>query len=310
MFYIIHHNDLDGIASAAVFYLLNDELDSLSEKEYEFVKMDHGQNIDLEKLKEGDKVYILDFSFKPKIMEQIQEIIGEHNLIWIDHHKSIIDEIDDYGLEVKGLQDCKSQKSGAYLTWEYFSDEEPPMFVKMVSAFDVWDKKNDHYMNGLLLNSLFRTLDEVQVCPKFPLYKKLMESDDIKNSLWQDVLDKGETVFNFIKASSKTIVENSEIVEWEGLKCLVGNVTGNGSLSFLHAMDINGEPTEEKYKDIDALISFSWNKKGWGVGMYHGPRGAKNNVDLSLIAKKYGGGGHPGACGCKMEKIPWAVQKT
>ena len=304
MNYIIHHDDLDGISSAAIYYLCADL------GEMEFIKIDHGDEFDTKKFKEGDTIAILDFSFKPEIMLELQEIVGEDKMVWIDHHKSAIDDANKAGLEIRGLQektegDCK--KSGAWLVWEYFNDPEEvevPAFVEMVSAFDVWDKDSDYYMNGLYLNCLFRTFDETQTDPTFTLYEKLIEDND--NDLWIDILEKGETVFNFIKATSKEIVEkNSQIVEWEGMKCLVGNCSGNGSLSFLAAMDIDGKATEEQYEDIEALITFIWAKDKWTCGMYHGPKGKEKNLDLSLIAKKHDGGGHPGACGFKLKELPW-----
>lgn len=45
----------------------------------------------------------------------------------------------------------------------------------------------------------------------------------------------------------------------------------------------------------------------WNVSLYH----AKHNtgIDLSKIAVKFGGGGHRGACGFQMDKLPFAFVK-
>ena len=85
-------------------------------------------------------------------------------------------------------------------------------------------------------------------------------------------------------------MQNSFIVEWEGLKFLALNTPAKSALAFAS-------------KDVpetghDALLKFSFNGKIWDCSMYH----AKHNagIDLSIIAVKYGGGGHKGACGFRI----------
>ena len=36
----------------------------------------------------------------------------------------------------------------------------------------------------------------------------------------------------------------------------------------------------------------------------------KDNVDCSLVAKKYGGGGHQGAAGCVLARLPFEKKKA
>ena len=49
--------------------------------------------------------------------------------------------------------------------------------------------------------------------------------------------------------------------------------------------------------------SADFDGKCWSVSLYHAKH--RKELDLSLIAVKYGGGGHRGACGFTCDKLPF-----
>lgn len=49
--------------------------------------------------------------------------------------------------------------------------------------------------------------------------------------------------------------------------------------------------------------SADFDGRKWDVSLYHAD--GKEQHDLSLIAVKYGGGGHRGACGFRSDKLPF-----
>ena len=51
----------------------------------------------------------------------------------------------------------------------------------------------------------------------------------------------------------------------------------------------------------DALLKFNWTGLYWDVSLYHAKH--RTDLDLSLIAAKYGGGGHRGACGFRIGNL-------
>jgi hypothetical protein len=53
----------------------------------------------------------------------------------------------------------------------------------------------------------------------------------------------------------------------------------------------------------EGLFGFNWTGKKWRVSLYHAPH--RTDIDLSVIAVKYGGGGHRGACGFRCDKLPF-----
>ena len=52
------------------------------------------------------------------------------------------------------------------------------------------------------------------------------------------------------------------------------------------------------------MITFSTNGKQWRVSLYQDGR---PDVDCSVIAKKYGGGGHKGAAGFECVTLPFKI---
>jgi nanoRNase/pAp phosphatase (c-di-AMP/oligoRNAs hydrolase) len=54
-------------------------------------------------------------------------------------------------------------------------------------------------------------------------------------------------------------------------------------------------------EDYDIMIPFCFDGKQWTVSMY-----TKNKeIDVSIIAKKYGGGGHKNAAGFQCKELPF-----
>jgi hypothetical protein len=93
------------------------------------------------------------------------------------------------------------------------------------------------------------------------------------------------------------MMERSFIVEFEGLKFLALTTARCNSLTFA-AKDV-------PETGHDALMGFYFTGQKWSVSLYH----AKHNtgIDLSLIAVKYGGGGHRGACGFQLQTLPDSI---
>ena len=76
------------------------------------------------------------------------------NLTWIDHHKSAIDNYNDYladgGEEFNGL--LQIGKAGCELAWEYWYDpKDIPLFVKLLGRYDVWDKEDKRRWEEFIL---------------------------------------------------------------------------------------------------------------------------------------------------------------
>ena len=100
----------------------------------------------------------------------------------------------------------------------------------------------------------------------------------------------------YAQQENASLVEHrSYLMQWEGLTFLCLNTARCNSLTFA-ARDVKG-------LGIDALMGFFFNGKQWTVSLYHSQH--RTDIDLSEIAKKYGGGGHRGACGFQCSKLPF-----
>ncbi len=79
---------------------------------------------------------------------------------------------------------------------------------------------------------------------------------------------------------------------WEGLRWICINGPYRSSQVFDSVFD----PAKH-----DGMMAYSWNGQDWRFGLYTN----KKELDLSPIAKKYGGGGHAGACGFQVKRLPF-----
>lgn len=229
-------------------------------------------------------------------------------IIWIDHHKSSIEThpTDLKGYRIDGVAACR-------LAWAWFlccdgnwyaprssamapagvlpmiqdfknRDVEEPLAVRLAGEYDVWDKRD----------------------PRAELFQHGLRSCDL-SSYWPNLLrDDEETVANLLERGealqyareqeyAEVIQQQGFTVEFEGLKFLACNSHELDIRSHLFAAGIKPEH--------DALMGFTFNGKDWRVSLYHAP--GKEHHDLSVIAKKYDGGGHRGACGYRAVTLPF-----
>lgn len=279
-----HSKDLDGHCSGAVV-----------KKRYPDCKMigiDYPDEFPMDQIR-GEDIILVDYSLQP-FSRMIQAANSAKSLLWIDHHSAAIKDYeackkayDSVNIDkIKAVVDTKF--AGCELAWKtMFPDEAMPITIKMLGRYDVWDKSDP------------RT-------DLFQLGVKLLQTDPSKDNVWDFLFNLEENVTEFDR-----LIDNGKIVqkymnqmnadaaktmafevEFEGLRFICIN-KGGGS----HSFDTVYNP--EKH---DAMLSFVYtNKKEWGVSMY----ATKKDIDVSVIAKKYGGGGHVGAAGCTTKELPF-----
>ncbi|MCK9521014.1 MAG: hypothetical protein M0R74_18615, partial [Dehalococcoidia bacterium] len=115
---------------------------------------------------------------------------------------------------------------------------------------------------------------------------KAKESGEI---FWKRLLQDGETI-NRYKASTDEEINKSLgfDLSFEGFNCWAVN---RGRIS--------SDRLGGRNKQYDILMPYYHDGKQFTVSLY------SEKVDVSVIAKKYGGGGHKGASGFQCEKLPW-----
>lgn len=293
IFVIYHSADYDGIFCREIARKFFGQNAS-------YIGWDYGQPAPY--IGPNAQLYILDLS--------IDELMSYPGLVWIDHHRSAIEKYskDIAGYRIDGVAACR-------LVWQWFFSEtgpgnpnlqEPdyrlptdvefknrsvsePMAVRLAGEYDVWDHRDD----------------EADVAFQFGLDSRdtlswiLMLGDGVAtdSELYvRKLVEEGRAAMRcYAKRDADVMRTRSFVEDFEGLKFLCLNTARCNSNTF-KALDIPST-------GHDALMVFYWTGWDFSVSLYHAAH--RKDLDLSKIAVKFGGGGHPSACGFRAMKLPF-----
>lgn len=251
--------------------------------------------------KEGT-VYILDLS-PDCLAAQVPNPPNtdcKSRMIWIDHHKTSIEKwsSDIPGYRIDGVAACR-------LAWYWFTShlygEMPPLCgkedylerkvneplaVRLAGEYDIWDKRDPR------AETFQYALRATDLTPEG--WERLLSNDDcFVLSLLRD----GEVAQRYVQKTDASVCRSRTwLMDWEGLRFLCINSARFNSLVFAARDSVE--------TGHDALLGFCFDGKCWTVSLYHARH--RTDLDLSEIAKRYGGGGHRGACGFTAKQLPFA----
>jgi uncharacterized protein len=232
-----------------------------------------------------DSVMLVDFSLPRKCMEEMSKLT---NLLVIDHHKTAKEACE-------GLDFCifDLEKSGCELTWEYlFPSEECPRLLKCIGDRDLWK---------------FNFKETKMVCAGL----SLIEKDFI---IWNSYIDDKLEGIRELARTGSIVLELQE----KQVKDFVSQWKANPRFAIFPG-DVSDSDHRVPIANCCELIS---EKIGalcegypFACGYFdtHDKRvfslRARKGFNCSEIAKKYGGGGHPGASGfsCKLSNVDAAM---
>jgi uncharacterized protein len=263
-----HHNDPDGHASGAIVrYALGDAV-TLIESDYNGTSI-----IPWDLVEQVEQVIVTDFSFPVADMRRLAK---GRELVWIDHHKSAIAEFAGIADHWPGIRDVS--EAACVLTWRYFFPQRPvPKAVILVGDRDTWRwaekdtgpfneslHSHDHHAN----NAAF--------------WKPLLEDDP---STLEKMIEEGVWLREIkLRKVDRTMKARSFEVRFEGYRTLAVNTRGSG--------DVGDYGRDRGYEIVYAYVD---EMRVGGlttvVTLY------SDQVDVSVVAKRYGGGGHAGAAG-------------
>ena len=257
-----HHNDPDGHASGAiVYYALGQEV-QLIESDY------GGAPIPWEKVAQAEKIIVVDFSFPVDDMLKLAE---GREFIWIDHHKSAMAEFDGIADNWSGIRDIS--EAACVLTWKYFFPERPvPQAIVLIGDRDIWRwaEKDTGPFNESLYN-------QDHGANKVAFWKPLLENDQsilekmVKEGIWLRAIN--------LRKVERMMAARSFEVQFDGHHTLAVNLNGNGDLG-----DYGRQRGYEiTYCYVDQMQN---NVLSTNVTLF------SDKVDVSEIARRYGGGGH------------------
>lgn len=225
----------------------------------------------------GRDVYLVDFSYKRDVLRQILDSCA--SLTILDHHKTAVEEVaalQAYYNSTVGKQKLHivmdMDRSGAGIAWDhFFPTAERPALINHIEDRDLWRFKlpGTREIQAALFSYPY----------DFEVWDNLMESDT--NSLWTDGCAIERKHFKDIK----------ELIEVNKLRMVIGGVeVWAANLPYTMTSDAGHEMC---YDDKTFACCYSIGPNG----VYYSLRSKDDGMDVSEIAKKYGGGGHKHAAG-------------
>lgn len=261
----------DGFCAAAVAWTFFKENATYIPCEYN----DTGP--DLDEIRNKD-VFILDFHFNPDVMEKLQE--KSKSLTILDHHKTAKEKLNHFCSQChkKTYFNFDLKKSGAMLAWDYFyPNKEAPFLVKLIQDRDLWSWELPS------AKALCSRLDLEEF--KFSRWGQLLEENSIE--FWQNYAQEGQAIEAFKKVQVKELLSAAKPIEINGFPGVALNLNCNFIKSLAGEMlldSFEGALFSMTYRVTpDMRIACSLRTKGFDAS--------------SHIAEKFGGGGHPQACG-------------
>jgi len=269
-----HIKDIDGICSGAIV-----------RRRYPDCKMigfDYGDLFPFESINPKELIVLVDISLSPKDM--LKFVTDKIKVIWVDHHQSAILDAESYGYsDLRGLR--RVGVGACELTWQYFFETSVPQSVVMLSKYDVWN-----HTDPLIIPFQYGIAS-----------LGLTVYNNNWNSVFEDlIIDRtvytGQRILRYVKHSTRSIFrETMYRGTWEGYT----NVFMNSCIidSVLYTL----LPQADLFS-CDMIISYYRKPDGrFKVSL----RAYKPEVDVSVVAAKYGGGGHKGAAGFVCKTLPF-----
>lgn len=286
---VFHLADLDGIGSALTV------IDSINQQcedhlpEFKLYPWNYGMDVPV--FTEKDTVIMVDMSFPPEDMVALNKRDGV--TIWIDHHKTAIDDSVQYGYN-KMVGSRQEGIAAIKLAWNFFNEESAPEGLDLLAEYDVWDHSRHDWQEEILpfqfgMRNL-DWLDDMILAQKQSsdhLYE--LAGAFIERCNWfTDVIHDGTIILKYQEIQNKMTAKRAFCYHFEGVTFAV----------------INGHGNSDVFKTVDfshqAVMFFNFKPGlGWRFSLYSSPCNEEGlgDLDLSVIAKKFGGGGHRGAAG-------------
>jgi oligoribonuclease NrnB/cAMP/cGMP phosphodiesterase (DHH superfamily) len=221
----------------------------------------------------GKTVYVVDFSYSRDIMEQMVD--DAERVIHIDHHLSAIKDMEGYSHhKFSKWYSPENKESGAMLAWSYFFEDAPvPQFIKHIDDRDRWQfllpGTREINANAFSYEYTFENWDMLM---RQELDVQIKDGSAIQRKAVKD-----------IKELSNVVVRRANIAGYNVPLANVPYQFGVEMCSFL----AKGEPFAAYYYDRPTHREF-------------GLRSELGMVDVSVIAKSFGGGGHANMSGFRL----------
>lgn len=291
MVYVLVHNDNDGLYAGYCAWKYHRDLALYSPEYLKIQKVQYGKPfpLDVDTLTKDDEVYILDFSYRPEILDPVYAKVKK--LVVLDHHETA----KEY-LEGCPYAHFDMTKSGALLAWEYFfPGVEPTMTCKLINDRDLWlwkYGKQAAYLHEWILYDRF-DMD----------WQKWFRLDTCQVA-FDDAIKNGEPLYELILGQMNAFMgnpDNYQLTEAyltqlpETHKRKVKFILYNGNYTSISEL---AQHFYTKYPD-HITIDYRVRKK---IVTFSCRSPDKTMFNVEQFAQSKGGGGHPKAASFSMPR--------
>jgi len=242
----------------------------------------------LNKIKEGEKVYFVDYSFKEDTKWVLHHLLKkECNVVWIDHHTSSLELEKNHHWNIDGIR--RDKISGAALTYMYLYNcefNELPYYIKLVSDYDCWIYNFDPDTTYFKIGIETESYDALDVIWEVLAGVNISEFDTTA-TLYQ-IRDKGKIIKGYIDR------DNDQYRNQFSYESIIG-----GNKALVVNRKTNSWIFGDKYNEYPLVCVWAFNGTRYSYSIFS----SNPNVDCSKIAESYGGGGHKGAAGFSSDEL-------
>ncbi len=244
----------------------------------------------------------------PKIDYLIELVKIAKNVVILDHHKSSKQMIDDNNNILKSITNLKiefdMEKSGCQMAWDYFFDDAPrPFFIDYMGDRDLWTWKlpNSKEINAALW--------ELGYIDSYNLDKMTELLDDV-DTKFSNLKMIGELIVNTNKKQIDIGIANALETQFK-IDDNIYKIWLAGNINPILKSDLGNALCSKPFKDgslpdFSACWQFDPKSNEWWISFRGVP---SRSPDLSVLATKFNGGGHPMAAGITIKNEPDGLKK-
>lgn len=281
---IYHANCLDGFAAATIIYTHLLQMGNADDT----IKLHPGNyNDPAPEVTKDTKVFVVDFSYPMPVMAKLAR--DAHSLVWLDHHASAIKAFDEFEdanvLETADIELCRDNtKSGAMLAWEWGFDKfRVPRMVAAISDRDTWQFK----------------LPDTRELAAYAF------------TIPHEYNEFREMLFAFDSATHTYAQIGTVLNRQHQQRCeqLILNATVDSRVAYLNCDHMFASECGNllaKRDDVDYAACYIIVRDEVRFSL----RSNNDKRDVSIVAKRHGGGGHRNAAGCTLKLGSFTLGET
>jgi oligoribonuclease NrnB/cAMP/cGMP phosphodiesterase (DHH superfamily) len=268
---IYHGNCIDGLMAAGVV--------ARSYPNVEFYAGVYGERPPFDKVADRE-VIIVDFSYSREDLISIADTADQ--VLVLDHHKTAQQALEDLDHpRIKVVFDMA--RSGAGITWDFVHPHATtiarPDIINYVEDRDLWRFK---YPDSKLLHYALQMVE-----PTPQAFAKVIQFSIQSEDYFRKLIAKGHHIHDHFMSQIDTLKREQFLIMIHGHTIPVVNAP------YIFASELAGALAEGA--PFAATYFYNGKEEVWSLR-------SRDGVDVSEIAKDFGGGGHRNAAGFKVPK--------